>query len=277
MKEYYESLENSIKEILEKRELIEKISNEVSKRIIDQGRIYIISAGAVSDIVNSFISSFDYLFKYNKEKIISISAGKAYKELYPLKWRHFENNKTIGALDAMEMGINEKDLILSLSSTGETDYVKNFLNESKSLGALTYSITASPQEQITEHNNLNITVNKTIQGLYIGNHTTILKAIIEGIMFNSFKNLGQIHNGMILTVDVWTDKLFYTSFEVLSKLSPGLTKEEAKKLLKSSDQQLSIAIIMLMKKISKEKALEELNKVNYDFRKITGIFLEQKK
>ncbi len=269
--DFIDSLISGLKEVKIKQEDITSISAEIIKRINGQGTVLFLAAGPVSKMIDSLVDSLEYLFKYPKGKIKSITSGKKYKELYEEDWKHFENNRTIGAIDVIELGIQKEDIVIALSSTGKTEYINNFLKESNALGASTIYITTANDEKELESygKSINITLPKTINGLYTGNHTTILKVILDRILFHTFEELGQIHNGVILTTNIWTKKLMWTSYQALKYFDDSITEEEAEKLVKECDNELSIAIVMLKTKLSKKEAIDILKKNNYNFKKIS--------
>lgn len=270
MREYISRLKNALEQIEDRICEFANLQNEIIKRIKNDGKIYIVSAGQMNKIVDSIVNSLDYLFKFEKNKIISIEAAIKYKNILPNSWKHFENNKTIGAIDAIEYNITKNDLIIAISSTGKTHYINNFLTQCKTLGAQTYNLTSANDSNSVDYkfNNINIELDKTIGGLYIGNHTTILKVIIESLIFDSFTKLGQIYEGRILTTYVWTKKLFTTSFINLKHFKNDITEDEAKELLIKCDNQLSVAILTITNNVDPIEAKELLEKNKYNFKKI---------
>ncbi len=276
MKDYFDSLITSLEDIYKFDESIELTSSYISEKIQSgKGRVIIVSAGVIGSYVKRTVDSFEYLFKYDHSKIVTLKAGDKYRDMNIDDSRRLENVEAVGALDAIEMGINSDDLVISLSVTGSTKHLKYFLKESHDRGAKTVSITSSRQSGFKkEYIDLPIDVNvknKTIKGLYIGNHTTILKIIIEFIMFESFKNLGQIVNGSIMTTNTWTKKLRDVSIEVLQVFDENITNGEALKLLENSEDELSIAILKLTRGLDNEQAKKLLIEHDYDFNKI-GIY-----
>lgn len=265
---YFESLTEVLKTADNQNNKIKELAGDIVKRINGKGKIYIISAGPNADMVNDLFYSFSYLFKFNKEKFLIVQAARKHK-VYSAEWKDYENNKSIGAYDATLFKITKDDLIIGLSVTGKTHYINHFIREFKSKGAKTSIITSSNLfgnlDFIDVHLDLSIK-EKTIIGLYIGNHTTILKVAIESIFFNVFEELGQIFNNLILTTKVWTKKLFETSLAVFEVLFPEMSKEEVEKLLNECEGEQSVAIVMLIKGISKNSAIKLLKENSYNFK-----------
>ncbi len=276
MNKYFESLIESLENI----GMIENEISEAAKKVgdflkSDKGRLIIISAGAFSAYINETIKSFRYLFKYDHSRIITIKSGEKYRELLNDESRKIENIKAVGVLDVMEMNVDNDDIVIALSATNSTEHIKYFMKQSHECGAYIINIT-SPSKGTFKKDYVDLPINlyiknKTIKGLYIGNHTTILKVIIESIFFEAFKNVGQIVGGMILTTHTWTKKLRNSSFEVLRFFDEHLTNEQAIELLKESENELSVAILKKTKNISNEEAKAILERYKYNFNKI-GIY-----
>lgn len=265
---YFESLIETLKIADKQNNKINELANDIIQRIKGKGKIYIISAGPNADMIDDLFYSFSYLFKFNKEKFVIVKAAQKHK-LYSEDWKDYENSKSIGAYDATQYRISQNDLIIGLSVTGKTHYINHFIREFKTRGAKTSIITSSNLFGNLDFADVHIDLSieeKTIIGLYIGNHTTILKAVIENIFFNVFEELGQISNNLILTTKVWTRKLFETSLSVFEVLFPEVSKDEVEKLLKQCDGEQSVVIVMLKKGISKNKALKLLKDNSFDFK-----------
>ncbi len=277
MKKYFDSLQATLNEVEPHIKNMEDISNNFVQRINNGGRIFIVVAGPVAKMTDYLYDSFRYLFKLDWEKIHIIEAARRHEQSFRDKneWKHLENDKSIGAIDAIEMGINECDYVLGLSVTGNTKYINQFLKQSGDSGAGTAIITSSTKAEELSYidTTINFQVqNKTVKGLYIGNHTTILKLCVEVIFFDVFEKLGQIINGMIMTTKIWTDKLFMVSMNVLWEIDPNLSIEDGRQLVKESDGELSIAILKLLKNYTTEEAKNILEDNKYDFNKIGILF-----
>lgn len=274
MNKYFKGLIDTIDKVEQYNNELEYITQEFQNRFNGKGRIILLSAGPIAYMNDYLTESFKYLFKFDWDKLVNIQPGKSYEDYFPKNsnksWRNIENEKSIGAIDTIEMNVTKDDFIIAFSVTGKTNYINQFIKQSKEIGARTALITSSPHatNDIADVN-INLPVeNKMIKGLYIGNHTTILKLIIESIFFKTFEDMGQIYNGMILTTNTWTNKLKEISMSVLCEFNSELSIDDGKRILEESDNELSVAILKLSHNIEKEEAKKILEKNNYDFKLI---------
>ncbi len=267
--DFISNLISSLQNIDKNKSDIKILRKFILNKINTNGTIYIVAVGPNATMIKELIESFSYLFKIKENKFVLVSVKEEYES--QLGWKHFENNKTIGVISAIEKNVSSKDIVIGLSATGKTNYVNHFLKESDILGAETFLITTSDFENKKEYIKHNIRLElfkKEIYGLYIGNHTTILKVILEAIILSVFEELGQIIDGNIVTTKIWTNKLFDVSYEVVGRLGILITRDKFKALIDLTNGELSLIIIIKKLHVNLEKAKIIAEENNYDFRKI---------
>ncbi|BDU67421.1 MAG: hypothetical protein TYPL_0740 [Candidatus Tyloplasma litorale] len=272
MKDYFKTLIETFKTLEYYKKDFDLIADLLTKKIHDRkGRIILISSGPMINMIQYMVNSFDYLFKIDNKKFLIIEPGKKYINFYEKNWKKIENDKSIGAFDAKEFLVNKNDLVLAFSVTGKTNYINNFLKQAHQCNAKTIMIKSS--SFIDNINFVDIKINielakKSIEGLYIGNHTTILKMVFEYIIFKMFENLGQIFEEKILTTKIWTKKMMINSLEVLRSFNPNMSDKELENLIVKAENELSIAIVMSKLNVNIDKAKIILQKNKYNFKNI---------
>ena len=268
---YVESLKKSL-DVFEKNNILfDNIVKKLKDKIYNNGRIIFISTGNTGHSIELLIKSFEYLFKVPKDKFQIIISGEEYKEIDFYNQKEFENNKSIGTISAIEKNISKDDIVIGFSATGKTNYVNAFLKESKEKGAFTSLIISSENNINDSFVDQKITLSleeKNIKGLYIGNHTTILKIAFELIIFNLFEEIGQIYDGNIMTTKIWTQKLKEVSIETIRKFNSKIEDDEIENLLKETNGELSLILIMIKLNIELKDAIKIASKNNYNFKKI---------
>ncbi len=269
--DYFQYLHTTIDKIENVHDELFNVSKLIAEKINTAGKVIFISAGPIAELFDNMIKSLRYLFKFDENKFRVIKGAKYYSEFKQIeKWKEFENSKSIGALAALESNLDENDLIIAMSVTGKTEYIHSYLEYGESIGANAFLITTSSQSNCS----LNIKTinvlenNEMINSLFVSNHTTILKMIFESIIFSAFEDNGQIIDGYIHTTKIWTKKLLYTHFEVFKKYKNDITIEEIKELLEKTDNELSVALVMLKLKVSVSEAWQIVELNNFNFKNI---------
>lgn len=270
MEKYIKNLINTLEKI-DDDVRIKHLVDIFTKKMTAKGRIVIVSAGANKLIIENLINSFNYLFKIEENKFLFLSLEHAFEEITD-NWKELENSKSIGAISAMEHDINSDDIVLGLSSTGRTNYINYFLKQSNNLRAMTILISSSLKSEDKKYIDYNMNfplINKEINGLYVGNHTTIIKIIFERLFFDVFEEMGQIIDGRILTTRMWTEKLLDISMNTIKKYNVNyLGEKELNEIILESKNELSIVVVMIATNVGKDEALDILKKENYNFKKI---------
>lgn len=269
MNKYIENLVDSFVKSKDELKKLEDISILIEKKIRDKkGRVFLLGAGQTGQMILNLIETFNYLFKFDKYSLIPIVAGLNQNFTDDSNWRKIESERSIAAIDVTEYEISENDLVINFTSTESTPYNISFLKTAFDLSAITIVISSSKKigdssKYATNYIHIPL-VGESIENLYIGNYTTILKVAMEKVLFHVFEINGQIINGNICTTKVWTKRLREITFEVAKKFNDDLTFEHYCKILIDAENELSIALIMLNKNIDsiEAKKLVEKNKYN---------------
>lgn len=269
---YIENLIDGLKNLRKYNYLLFEISGIIAKKIEqNSGRIIIISTGSTADFVETLVRSLKYYFKFNSN-LIEIIRASVNTEVDDEKIEN-ENIISVGVLSAIEKKLNKDDLVIALSVTGRTDFINGFIKESLNTNATTVYISSfskGDEKQISKVDYLiSLTMKeKAIYGLYIGNHTTLLKTAMEKILYGAFEHLGQIKNHIIHTTHTWTKKLRENSFQAIKFYDQNLHDDEILQLLKEANNELSTVLSSIILNVNLEEGKRRIENVNFNFNKL---------
>jgi len=269
---YIKSIEESLYLFEKNSKKFDFIIEQINKNMKNpKGRVIFLATNQIGNFIKTSIDSFDYLFKFSKNKFNIIISGEYFENIDKEKRKELENNKSVGVISAIENNITKNDVIIGFTATGKTNYVNSFMKESNEKGATTILITSSSTVEeypfIDKQINLFIK-NKTINGLYIGNHTTMLKISFELITFSFFERIGQIYNNDIMTMKIWTKKFRFVSYEIIRKYEPNITDKKIEELIEETNGELSIILTMIKLKLDFISSKKIVEKNKYNFMKI---------
>lgn len=274
IKRYHKALYDSIDHYVEPQlEEIFEISKIVSEKLNDKnGRIFVLASGQNGALLHHMIISFDWLFRVKENKLFMIVPGAFYKRNEVDNWKEYENDSSIGSIEAKNEKLNENDLVIAFSVTGETLYINGFLKEAHSKGSKTIMVLSNfDSDDKSKYLDKKLVIDleeKIIKGLYVGNYTTIFKLVFEMIFYSAFRRMGQISRGRILTTKIWTEKMFLTSREIIKYFTGIEDDEKARSLVKQCDGELDVLIVSVIKNMTPKEARELLIKEDYNVKKI---------
>ncbi len=259
----------TIEKIVSKKIELNYVLEELTKALNSKrSKVIILATGLTGFMMEDMIKSFSYLFKFDNKRLIVYIPGKDHSDLWSGEdWRHLEKEGSVGALDALETDLKVGDVIINFTSTEKTDYVNSFLKEAKVHGAKTILISSADKSsnKLDSDFYVNIPVeNPMVKNLYIGNHSTVHKAIAEWLFLEYFNSKGQIVNNNVLTMKLWTGRLREIAFETLSSIFEDFEINEFNKLCEESDGEMAVIYLMKAKKCSVDKAKDTLLKTNFN-------------
>jgi N-acetylmuramic acid 6-phosphate etherase len=157
-----------------------------------------------------------------------------------------EDNVAAGAEIIKIRGIQEKDVVVGIMAGGTTPYVKGALQEARSLGAGTISISCVPREQIFIEADIDI---RLLTGPEIVAGSTRLKAgtatkmalniLSTGVMVK----LGKVYGNLMVDVAVTNKKLEDRALRILEDLT-GIKRIQAETLLLESGKKVKLALLI---------------------------------
>jgi len=157
-----------------------------------------------------------------------------------------EDNVAAGAEIIKIRGIQEKDVVVGIMAGGTTPYVKGALQEARSLGAGTISISCVPREQIFIEADIDI---RLLTGPEIVAGSTRLKAgtatkmalniLSTGVMVK----LGKVYGNLMVDVAVTNKKLEDRALRILEDLT-GIKRIQAEALLLESGKKVKLALLI---------------------------------
>ncbi|SYV97107.1 N-acetylmuramic acid 6-phosphate etherase [Mycoplasmopsis edwardii] len=181
----------------------------------------------------------------------------------------FEDDYQLGFNDAKRMNVNQKDLIIGLSASGNTKYIKGFFDFGKSQNAYNVLIEnklGGACEGVSDFILFVDTGKEIIDG-----STRLKAATAQKLILNMFSSIGAIKNNKVyndLMIDLTpiNEKLVLRSYQIISLIN-NVSLEKAKEYYELADYNIKQACVMLKYNINKESAKNLLDKSNNNLRK----------
>ncbi len=276
LKGYIENLKDSLTSMQKYNDIFENLSQIIFKKLkTEKGKVIIVTTGSMAIFSETLVNGLKSHFKYDNDKIEVISPVNNSNFPFEKEIVENENVTSIGVVIALEKKLTKDDLVIAISSTGRTNYINGFVKEAliteAKIAYLASPVKESKKDRIPEGIDFFvplILVAKNLNGLHVGNHTTLLKTALEKILFRAFELMGQIKDNNILTTNTWTVKLKENSIPTIKKYKPELTDEQIMKMFEEADNELSTIIASIILNTNFEEAKNKIKELNYDFNKL---------
>ncbi|MBN4083466.1 N-acetylmuramic acid 6-phosphate etherase [Mycoplasma sp. CSL10137] len=246
---------------------IEKIASMCIESINKNGRVFYIGAGTSGRI--GMLDALDFYPTYGEKNWFKyVIAGGDDAVLDSLEMN--EDDFKLGESNAIENKINKNDLVIGLSASGNTKYVKGFLAKSKEKGSKTVLISNNKNGAIEEFADFTLVLelgNEVISGSTKLKAATMQKLILNSISTMTAIKTGKVYDEYMIDVKPINEKLVKRSINMIVDIA-NVDFDYAKEKYNEARQNAKTAIVMILKNIDYKQAVDLLNKNNSNLRKV---------
>lgn len=173
-----------------------------------------------------------------------------------------EDDQSLGEQDLVNLKINENDTVIGIAASGRTPYVIGGLKYAQSINVPTGCVTCNQNSEIGKYADYPIQVDvgpEVLTGSTRLKAGTAQKLILNMISTGAMVGIGKVYENLMIDVKPTNEKLVQRAINIIQEVL-DCTDEESVKLFKDSDENVKVAIVMGMHRISKDEAIEKLNK-----------------
>ena len=238
-KEPQKAVEKAIPEIV-------KAIDEITVKLKSNGRLFYIGTGTSGRIGVLDASELPPTFCTNPDLVQGIIAGGV-----PSLTRSSESLEDLSEIaisDLKDRNFSNRDVLIGITASGRTPYVFAALNYSKSINALTISISSVPETDSTLDNDIDI---RLITGPEILAGSTRLKAgtatkmALNIISTSVMIKLGKVYGNRMIDLSVSNDKLMDRAISILFDIG-SVDKETAVQLLKKTNGSVKLSLLIAL-------------------------------
>ncbi len=244
-------------------ELIKAIDN-ITERLKSNGRLFYIGAGTSGRLGVLDASECPPTFCTNPDFVQGIIAGGI--SSLSNSSEALEDGFELSISDLKDRNFSKRDVLIGITSSGRTPYVISALNYSKSLKALTISISSVPYNDSKLTNDVDI---RLITGPEILAGSTRLKAgtatkmALNIISTSVMIKLGKVYENRMIDLSVTNEKLLNRALGILLDIS-SVNEEEALQLLKDTNGSVKLSLLIALsgRNINEAKKILEASEGN---------------
>ena len=238
-KEPQKAVEKAIPEIV-------KAIDEITVRLKSNGSLFYIGTGTSGRIGVLDASELPPTLCTNPDLVQGIIAGGI--PSLTRSSESLEDLPEIAISDLKDRNFSNRDVLIAITASGRTPYVFGALNYSKSINALTISISSVPETDSTLDNDIDI---RLITGPEILAGSTRLKAgtatkmALNIISTSVMIKLGKVYGNRMIDLSVSNDKLMDRAISILFDIG-SVDKETAVQLLKKTNGSVKLSLLIAL-------------------------------
>ncbi len=178
-----------------------------------------------------------------------------------------------GAEDILENGVKEivsrnvkpPDIVCGIAASGRTPFVIGAVNEAKSRGCKTLFICTISREQAKEMGfEADVMICPNVGPEVIAGSTRMKSGTAQKLVLNMLTTatmirLGKTYGNIMVDLQLTNEKLKYRAIRIIMMITKA-DYQTAQEYLEKADGNVKTAIVMILKKIDKVEALNELRK-----------------
>jgi N-acetylmuramic acid 6-phosphate etherase len=237
---------------------IERAIEAIIDRMLQGGRLIYIGAGTSGRLGVLDAAECGPTFSVTDDQILAFIAGgdRALKHAVEGAEDDFDAGENV----LKSAHLNATDAVVGIAASGRTPYVLGGLAYAKKVGALTVGLTSNPNSEISKEVDHSIEIDsgpELLAGSTRLKSGTAQKLVLNMISTITMVRLGKTFGNLMVDLQITNEKLQDRALRIIEKAT-GASRSEAEKALLSSDQEVKVAILMLLLRIDVEIARERL-------------------
>ena len=245
---------------------IVKAIDAITLRLKSDGRLFYIGAGTSGRLGVLDATECPPTFCSSSEKVQGIIAGGEASLLTSSE--SLEDSNELAISNLQEKHFNNKDVLVGISASGRTPYVISALNYSKSIDALTISISAVPLNDSNIVSDIDI---RLLTGPEILAGSTRLKAgtatkmALNIISTSVMIKLGKVYGNRMIDLSATNNKLLARGLGILLDIA-SVKKEVGLELLKKTNGSVKLSLLIALSNLDIIQAKQLLEQSNGNLR-----------
>jgi len=250
---------------------LEKIAQAIdliAKQFLNGGRLIYFGAGTSGRLGILDASECPPTFSTDPEMVQGIIAGG--EAAFKTAVEGAEDNFDAGVKDAQIL--NEKDVAVVISASGNPKYLLGVLSQADKVGAKTVGISCNSKGKIADEVGILICPEvgaEVIAGSSRLKAGTAQKMILNMLSTGAMIKIGKTYENFMIDLKANNEKLKDRAIRIVSEIA-GVNTSEAYMALTKCNWSIKVAIVSLVKKMDFENAGIELRKKSGVLRKVIG-------
>ena len=254
--------------INENLEPIAKAIDIISDNFLEGGRLFYFGAGTSGRLGVLDASECPPTFSSEPEMVQGIIAGGDKALRFAIEGA--EDSIDLAREDFAKIQATKNDTIVSISASGNANYVIEVLKLAKEISAKTIAVTCNPNAKMSEFADVVICIEtgaEAITGSTRMKAGTAQKMVLNMLTTGAMVKIGKVYKNLMIDVKPTNIKLKDRAARIVAEIAQ-VEKDVALETLENNGYQLKEAILQIKYEIGFEKAQELLKQHNGILRKV---------
>jgi N-acetylmuramic acid 6-phosphate etherase len=246
---------------------VEKVLPEIAQAVDfiteafkKNGRLIYLGAGTSGRLGVLDASECPPTFGTSSDMVVGIIAGGQGAMFKAVEGA--EDNPELGVEDLKNIDFSAKDVVVGIAASGRTPYVIGALDYANQLGATTVALSCNPSSDIAAIAKISISPvvgPEALTGSTRLKSGTAQKLVLNMLTTASMIRLGKSYQNLMVDVKASNAKLIARAARIVMQAT-DCNNARAQKVLKETDYDVKLAILMILTGVSKEQGLHQLAK-----------------
>jgi N-acetylmuramic acid 6-phosphate etherase len=249
---------------------IAKAADLITEALKSGGRLFFIGAGTSGRLGILEASECPPTFGISHDTVQAIMAGG--NEAIHKAVEGTEDDAEMGAEDVGKYGIGPQDVLIGICASGRTPYVIGAIKRAGEIGAKVIGLSNNPNSVMRE---FVLIMLEAVVGPEVVTGSTRMKAgsaqkmVLNMLTTTTFIQLGKVYDNLMVDMTPTNEKLV-TRAKRLIQLATGAADALVDQTFISSEGHVKTAIVMILARVDRERAILLLEQSNGYIRKALG-------
>ena len=228
------------------------------------GRIIYIGAGTSGRL--GLMDAVEVVPTYNSDRFVGLIAGG--DNAFVKAVEGAEDSRELAVEDLKNISLNEKDMVIGIAASGRTPYVIGGLDYAREVGASTGCLCCNFNTEIADHCDLPIELSagpEVVTGSTRLKSGTCQKIVLNMISTVTMVKVGKVFGNLMVDVKATNEKLVERCRRVVMEAT-GCHHDRADAVLKETENNCKLAIVMILLNIPLNEAKEKLVRADDNIR-----------
>ncbi|MBQ5554527.1 MAG: N-acetylmuramic acid 6-phosphate etherase [Erysipelotrichaceae bacterium] len=228
------------------------------------GRIIYIGAGTSGRL--GLMDAVEVVPTYNSDRFVGLIAGG--DNAFVKAVEGAEDSMELAVEDLKNISLNEKDMVIGIAASGRTPYVIGGLDYAREVGASTGCLCCNFNTEIADHCDLPIELSagpEVVTGSTRLKSGTCQKIVLNMISTVTMVKVGKVFGNLMVDVKATNEKLVERCRRVVMEAT-GCDHDRADAVLKETENNCKLAIVMILLNIPLNEAKEKLAQADDNIR-----------
>lgn len=256
------------KKINENLEPIAKAIDIISENFLNGGRLFYFGAGTSGRLGVLDASECPPTFSSEPDMVQGIIAGGDKALRYAIEGA--EDSIDLAREDFAKIQVTKNDVIVSISASGNANYVIEVLKLAKEISAKTIAVTCNPNAKMSEFADVIICIEtgaEAITGSTRMKAGTAQKMVLNMLTTGAMVKIGKVYKNLMIDVKPTNIKLKDRAARIVAEIAQ-VEKDVALKTLENNGYKVKEAVLQIKYDISFGKAQKLLKQHNGILRKV---------